>query len=44
MISALTFHEALNVSLGLGVVLIGAGVLLTSTSGRSPEGDRSGAE
>ncbi len=31
LISALTFHEAVNVSLGLGVVLISAGVLLTST-------------
>ena len=31
LISALTFHEAVNLSLGLGVVLISAGVLLTST-------------
>jgi drug/metabolite transporter (DMT)-like permease len=31
LVSALTFHEAVNVSLGLGVVLISAGVLLTNT-------------
>jgi drug/metabolite transporter (DMT)-like permease len=31
--SALTFHEAVNVSLGLGIVLIAAGVLLTTTGG-----------
>jgi drug/metabolite transporter (DMT)-like permease len=35
LISALTFHEAVNVSLGLGVVLISAGVLLTHTELRS---------
>ena len=53
LISALTFHEAVNVSLGLGVVLIAAGVLLTTTGAvplpGSDEGrpqafcDRSGA-
>ena len=31
LISAVTFHEAVSVSLGLGVALIGAGVLLTTT-------------
>jgi drug/metabolite transporter (DMT)-like permease len=32
LISALTFHEPVNVSLGLGIVLISAGVLLTTTA------------
>ena len=31
LISALTFRESLNVSLGLGVALVSAGVLLTTT-------------
>jgi O-acetylserine/cysteine efflux transporter len=31
LISALAFHESLNVSLGLGVALVSAGVLLTTT-------------
>ena len=31
LISALTFHETVNVSLGLGVALVSAGVLLTTT-------------
>ena len=31
LISAITFHESLNVSLGLGVALVSAGVLLTTT-------------
>src|SRR5262245_34971071 len=31
LISALTFHETINVSLGLGVALVGAGVLATAT-------------
>lgn len=31
LISALTFHESLNGSLGLGVALVSAGVLLTTT-------------
>ena len=38
LISALTFHETLNVSLGLGVALVTVGVLLTTTelSPKSP--------
>ena len=40
LISALAFHEAVNLSLGLGVVLIAAGVLLTTTGARRyPRGD-----
>jgi drug/metabolite transporter (DMT)-like permease len=31
LISAVTFHETVNVSLGVGVALVGAGVLLTMT-------------
>jgi drug/metabolite transporter (DMT)-like permease len=38
LISALIFHETLNVSLGLGVALVTVGVLLTTTelSPKSP--------
>ena len=38
LISALTFHETVNVSLGLGVALVSAGVPLTTTgpSSKSP--------
>jgi drug/metabolite transporter (DMT)-like permease len=40
LISALAFHEAVNLSLGLGVVLIAAGVLLTTTGAAPlPRGD-----
>jgi drug/metabolite transporter (DMT)-like permease len=42
LISALAFHEAVDVSLGLGVVLIAAGVLLTTT-GAVPLPGRGGA-
>lgn len=34
LISALTLHEAVNVSLGLGIALVSAGVLLTATATR----------
>jgi hypothetical protein len=47
LISVLPFHEALSVSLGLGVVLIGVGVLLTTMSAgslRSPIGTRAHGE
>ena len=30
LISALTFHETVNVAFGLGVALVGAGVALTN--------------
>jgi drug/metabolite transporter (DMT)-like permease len=31
LISALAFHETVNASLGLGVALVSAGILLTTT-------------
>jgi drug/metabolite transporter (DMT)-like permease len=37
VISAFAFHETVSASLGLGVLLIGMGVILTSTSAGSPE-------